>query len=103
MVGVKDNLIVGDYGVIECISYTPTWITLEEYHNRTGKDWPLDWPVYALYLANDGTKKWCMVDYADALKSGPVELGTSLHQIVCALESGKPPKDLRLDNEGEKI
>jgi hypothetical protein len=88
-----------EYGGIACDYYLPTWITPEEYHNRTGKDWPENWAVYARYIDKMGNDTWYCEAYEPAqyTKNNPVA-------IVCALASGPPPIDFEpINNEGEKI
>jgi hypothetical protein len=73
-------------GGIECDRYCPAWITPEEYHNRTGKEWPDDWAVYALYRDHFGNETWYCKAYEPAqyTKNNPI-------LVICALDSGRPP------------
>jgi hypothetical protein len=72
----------------------PRWETPEQWARRTGKAWPDDWAVYALYENNDGQRQWFWGGYekerdkAGRRSKNPIA-------IVCATEAGTPPDGWR--------
>jgi hypothetical protein len=72
----------------------PRWETPEEWEKRTGKTWPDDWAVYALYENNDVQRQWFWGGYGkERDKAG--KRSKNPMAIVCATESGKPPDGWR--------
>jgi hypothetical protein len=72
------------------ILQSPCWETPEQREKRTGKPWPDDWAVYALYETNDGERQWFCESYGYAQHKGKKK-GNNPRAIICATEAGRPP------------
>jgi hypothetical protein len=76
----------------------PRWETPNQWEKRTGKAWPDDWAVYALYENNDGQRQWFWGGYEkERDKAG--RRGKNPIAIVCAAEAGPPPDDWRPEED----
>jgi hypothetical protein len=72
----------------------PKWETPEQYEKRTGKKWPDDWAVYALYEDNGGSLKWFAQSRGFTEKQiKRNKSGSGIKMMVCATEAGPPPDE----------
>jgi hypothetical protein len=66
--------------------------TPEEYKERTGKAWPDNYAVYALYENSDGEKKWfCGIHGIERERA----IKQKILEIVIAAETDPPSDDWR--------
>jgi hypothetical protein len=70
----------------------PRWETPEQWKRRTGKAWPDNWAVYALYEYNDGERQWYCEDYGYA-QHKEHRRRTNPVAIICATKAEPPPDD----------